>query len=131
MLKSQLALSPSEMQIMELLWSAGRPLTSVEMIEMIDAQNNTYIHVLLRSLQKKGLITSCGTERYGTQYARLFVPVMSKEQYAAKMVLQLKIERKVIPKLTLALVEETECNNEEVIAELEAIISDLKKNKKL
>ena len=89
--------------------------------------NGNYIHMMLRSLLKKGMIEVCGTVQCGTQYARQFVPAVTKEQYAAKLVMSKGIEKNSIAAVTVAMVNEAnEADEEGLVRQLEEIIEELK-----
>ena len=110
MKKPDFILTPNENSIMEILWDEKRPMTSVELATYSQkfGWKSSYIHIMIRSLLKKKMIQSCGTVQYGTQYARQFTPIVSKEAYAARLALSLSFEEKDIPKVALALVREAE-----------------------
>lgn len=114
---------------MELFWESKTPLTSVEISNLSTGRswNGNYIHMMLRSLQKKGMIEVCGTMQYGTQYARQFTPVCTKEEYAAKLVMSKGIKPGSIAAVTVAMVNETDDpDSEGLIEQLEEIIETLK-----
>lgn len=122
-------LTNSEEDLMEIFWEKKEPLTSVEILEIScdRSWNGNYLHMMLRSLLKKGMIKVCGTVQYGTQYARQFIPAVTKEQYAAKLVLSKGIVKTSIAEVTVAMVNETTGADEEgVIKQLEEIIKELK-----
>lgn len=109
---------------MELFWEKKEPLTSVDISEFSADRswNGNYIHMMLRSLLKKGMIEVCGT-----QYARQFVPIVTKEQYAAKLVMSKGIEKNSIAAVTVAMVNEVNKADEEgLVKQLEEIIQELK-----
>lgn len=126
-------LSKSEEELMRMFWEADTPLTSVEVMERSEgcSWNGNYVHVMLRSLLKKGMIQECGTVRYGKQYARKFTPALTKEQYAARSIMSMDIGigRSSAAAVAVAMVDEA--NNgkgveEDVIGQLEEIIEELK-----
>lgn len=126
-------LTKSEEELMKLFWEAEEPLTSVEILEMSADRswNGNYVHVMLRSLLKKGMIRECGTVKYGKQYARRFTPELTKEQYAARSVMSMEIglERGSIAAVAVAMVNEAgkeDETEEDVIKQLEEIIEELK-----
>ena len=122
-------LTNSEEDLMELFWEKKEPLTSVDISEFSADRswNGNYIHMMLRSLLKKGMIEVCGTVQCGTQYARQFVPIVTKEQYAAKLVMSKGIEKNSIAAVTVAMVNEVnKADEEELIKQLEEIIQELK-----
>lgn len=122
-------LTNSEEDLMELFWKKKEPLTSVDISEFSADRswNGNYIHMMLRSLLKKGMIEVCGTVQCGTQYARQFVPIVTKEQYAAKLVMSKGIEKNSIAAVTVAMVNEVNKADEEgLVKQLEEIIQELK-----
>ena len=122
-------LTNSEEDLVELFWEKKEPLTSVDISEFSADRswNGNYIHMMLRSLLKKGMIEVCGTVQCGTQYARQFVPIVTKEQYAAKLVMSKGIEKNSIAAVTVAMVNEVNKADEEgLVKQLEEIIQELK-----
>ena len=126
-------LTTSEEDLMELFWERKEPLTSVEILDISAGRswNGNYVHMMLRSLLKKGMIEVCGSVQCGTQYARQFIPVVTREQYAAKLVMSKGIKRGSIAEVAVAMVNEisgSDCKGEEsLIQELEEMIAELKR----
>ena len=128
-LVSSKKLTKNEEFLMNLFWELNRPLTSVDLYDYTQDWKNGYLHNLLRALVEKDMLVTVGTVQYGRQYARQFVPAMTKEQYAAKLALSMGFEKEAVPRIALALVQEvSEGNSEEVIRELERIIGEIKEN---
>lgn len=122
-------LTGSEEDLMEMFWESGEPLTSVQILDISADRswNGNYVHIMLRSLLKKGMIKVCGTVQCGTQYARQFVPAVTKEQYAAKLVMSKGIAGSSIAAVTVAMVNEAnEEDGEGLVKQLEEIIAELK-----
>ena len=129
MVKKGKHLTSSEEYRMERFWESEEPLTSVEIMDISADRslNGNYIHIMLRSLLKKGMIKVCGTVQCGTQYARQFIPAVTKEQYAAKLVMSKGIDSNSIAAVTVAMVNETgETDSEGLVKQLEDIIEELK-----
>ncbi|WP_230399515.1 BlaI/MecI/CopY family transcriptional regulator [Novisyntrophococcus fermenticellae] len=122
-------MTKSEEDLMGIFWEEKKPLTSVEILDIASDRswNGNYLHMMLRSLQKKGLLEACGTVRYGTQYARKFLPLLTKEEYAAKIIVSTGIKSSSIAQVTVALAKEIG-DKEELIEQLEEIIQELSKN---
>lgn len=120
-------LTKSEEELMEIIWASEVPLTSVEILKLAKNRSwsGSYIHIMLRSILKKKLIKECGTVRYGTQYARQFEQIVTKEEYAAKLAMSTGIKKGAIAKVAVAMAKETG-DEEEVIAQLEEIIKELR-----
>lgn len=128
MAKKSSYLTGSEEELMELFWKRKEALTSVEILKIDEnhSWNNSYLHIMLRSLMKKGMIEVCGIVQYGTQYARQFVPLMTKEEYVAKIVMSKGLDKGSVAKVAVAMVKEVNENKIELIEELEKIIGKLR-----
>lgn len=128
-MKKKLSLTPSEERMMELFWSENRPLTSVELAEHSEEENwkSSYVYILIRSLLKKGLIEVCGTVQYASQYARQFRPLLTKEQYAARLALSLDFDSDSVSKVAVAMMQESCEDSEQLIRQLEGMIAQLRK----
>ncbi len=122
-------LTNSEEDLMEIFWERRVPLTSVEILEIAAGRswNGKYLHRMLQSLLKKGMIEVCGMEQYGRQYARQFLPAVTKEQYAARLVMSKGIGINSLAEIAVAMVKEAEESDEkEFIQQLEGMIEELK-----
>lgn len=120
-------LTKSERSLMDFFWNSNTPLTSVNLLKNNASHewSDNYMHNMLRNLQKKKFIKECGTVRYGTQYARQFIPTFSREEYATQLALGVGIGPKNIAQVTVAMAEQSS-SDEEVISVLEDIIDVLK-----
>jgi Predicted transcriptional regulator len=80
-------LSKREEELMEMLWDQGYPMTSSEMLQVDRSRSwkDSYLTIMLRSLQEKGFIQICGVERQGKVYLRQFESIYSREEYVAKL----------------------------------------------
>ena len=78
-------LTKSELEIMNVLWEAGRPLTRGEILELsVDKRwKDNSIHILLNRLLAKGAIAEGGFTRSGKSYGRLYEPQISAVEYYA------------------------------------------------
>ena len=129
MAKKEKHLTSSEEDLMEMFWESEEPLTSVEIMNISADRswNGNYVHIMLRSLLKKGMIKVCGTVQCGTQYARQFIPAVTREQYAAKLVVSKGIGSNSIAAVTVAMVNETgKADSKGLVKQLEEIIEELK-----
>ena len=79
-------LTRNELEIMEVLWQAGRPITSAEIVKLSVKKTwkDSSIHILINSLLKKDAIREEGFVRTGKGYGRTFVPTDSGENYYAE-----------------------------------------------
>ena len=80
---ADLSLTKQEENLMNFLWDYGQPATSHDVMEKCSniTWSVNYIHVMFRSLLKKGAIECCGMVQYGSQYARQFRCVVTREEY--------------------------------------------------
>ncbi len=118
-----------EMELMNFLWSYGKPATSKDMIEKCVERSwsDTYLNIMLRSLEKKGAIRCCGAVLYGRKYARQFECMISKEEYYVRLALDNGVDTKALANAAAGLVKrESSEDQEELIQELEKIIKDFK-----
>ena len=104
MRKKTFELTKGEERIMEFFWDSQSPLTSMDISSMTDEFNDSYIHRLLTSLLKKEMLEVNGIEKSGKQYARKFVPTMTREEYGAMVMKGLGIkDEKALAKVAAAL----------------------------
>ena len=106
-------LTKSEEEIMYLLWDLDEPLTSSEIVKK--AVNKTwkksYINLLINSLLKKDMIKVVGVKQMTKNYARTFVPTMTKDAYAIKQISDRpNFADSDIPTLFSELIERTDAN---------------------
>ena len=78
-------LTKNELEIMEVLWQAGEPITSSEIVKrsVKKSWKDSSIHILINSLLNKEAIQEVGFVRAGKGYGRTFGPTESGEQYYA------------------------------------------------
>lgn len=122
-------MTKSEEHLMELFWESETPLTSVQILEITkdESWNGNYVHVMLRALEKKGLIQVCGMQQYGNQYARVFEPALTKAEYAAEFVTYKGLANS-LSEVTVALARKKGAkDNTEIIDQLQNMIDELKK----
>ena len=78
-------LTKSEMEIMEVLWDAGKALTTSEIIQRSKEKEKEWkdssVHLLIKSLMNKDVIKVEGFKKTTKNYARTFVPVETREQF--------------------------------------------------
>ena len=76
------ALTKSESEVMYLLWHTDRALSAAEMVALSPQKTwkDSYIHLMVNSLLKKGMITPAGFVKTFRNYARTFAPCMTDAQ---------------------------------------------------
>ncbi|OUQ68790.1 hypothetical protein B5E53_04490 [Eubacterium sp. An11] len=76
-------ITDSEKDVLNLLWDTGSPLSSAEIVRM--CVNRTwqpsYIHIMINSLLKKEMIKVAGFKQTTKNFARVFEPTMTREQW--------------------------------------------------
>ncbi len=120
-------LTKSEVEIMEVLWKEGKPLTSSDIISLSDNRTwkKSYVHLLLNSLLSKDMIEVVGFVKTTKNYARTFDVKISKEEYSVEQFTNMKSFKETdIPKIVAALITKTD--NSEIIGELEKLVKKRK-----
>lgn len=125
-MKQKNLLTPSEMEVMEILWAAEGPMTSNDALESgkIDGWSSGYLHNVLRSMLKKEIVRVNGMVQNNTQYARLFEPAMTKEEYAAKMALSVGLDRESVLSVALAMAKGV--GADDLVTQLKSISKKMK-----
>lgn len=76
-------ITPSEYEVLEVMWNAGKELTASEIVEI--SQNKTWksssVHLLMTSLLKKDLVEISGFKKTTKNFARTFKPNISKSDF--------------------------------------------------
>ena len=82
-------LTKSELEIMNVIWKANKPLTRGEILKL--SENKTWkdssIHILLNGLIKKGAIVEAGFAKSGKTYGRVYAANISGEEYYSSKVM--------------------------------------------
>ncbi|MDY3225688.1 MAG: BlaI/MecI/CopY family transcriptional regulator [Candidatus Faecousia sp.] len=78
-------LTKSEMEIMDVLWEAGKPLSRADLLERSEEKTwkDSSVHILLNGLLQKGAIRQAGLVKRSKTYGRVFAPTMTREEYFA------------------------------------------------
>jgi len=121
-----LELTKNEIEIMEVLWEAKRPITSAEIVKMSVEKTwkDSSIHILINSLLKKKAIQEVGFIRAGKGYARTFEPTESGDKFYADFLAS--IAKKIsVPTLFSALFESNDLTHD-TIQELEKLLNQKK-----
>ena len=126
-------LTEREEQVMNFMWEYGRPVTSNDILELCTNRTwkDSYLMIMLRSLEQKGAIEVCGRILYNTQYARVLRPKLSKEQYYLQLAYKRGVNRRDFIQLAVSLANDMDPEGtDDLIASLTDIIKDLDNNKK-
>lgn len=129
------SLTKNELQVMELMWLQGKPLSRSEIIRLSKERSwkDSSIHILLNSLLKKRAIRVDGFVKTGRNYGRTFSPMITHEEYQVMQFKQsanyLKSKSLAITSLVSTLIEDSDIDNE-TLERLEAILHARKGEKK-
>ena len=87
-------LTKSEMEIMEVLWDAGKALTTSEIIQRSKEKEKEWkdssVHLLIKSLMNKDVIKVEGFKKTTKNYARTFIPVKNREEFLVGQIIDKK-----------------------------------------
>ena len=81
-------LTKSEMEIMDVLWEAGKPLSRSDLLERSEEKTwkDSSVHILLNALLQKNAIQEAGLVKRSKTYGRVFVPTLTREEYFASTI---------------------------------------------
>ena len=76
-----------EEELMGFLWSYGQPLTASQILERCEEHiwSDPYLRVMLRSLEKKGVLGYLEPDINDLSPARRFYPTITKEEYYIRL----------------------------------------------
>ena len=83
-----LELTKSEMEIMNVLWDARRPMSRADLLAHSEGKTwkDSSVHILLNGILQKGLIREAGYVKRSKTYGRTFLPTMTREEYYAQVI---------------------------------------------
>ena len=136
-MKEMKALNKSEEKIMAALWSQSEPVTITEIEAIFEDEKISKVSIfkIVQSLAKQGYVKISGVELIGKTYARKFEPAVSREEYAAIMLMERGISRSSLGAIALAMTGSGEGKKiskkeiEQLIKDLEDIIAKLRGTK--
>ena len=78
-------LTRSEMEIMDVLWESGEPLSRADLLARSEEKTwkDSSVHILLNGLLQKGAIQEAGLVKRIKTYGRVFAPTLTREEYFA------------------------------------------------
>lgn len=122
------SLTSKELEIMELMWVRGQPLSRADIIELSEGSRTwkaNSVHVILNSMLDKGALEVDGFVKTRKNYGRTFRPTVTREEYA---VMQMKASLYSIPKIVSTLVNDDDVSDETIHA-LEEILLQKRKER--
>lgn len=86
-------LTSKELQVMEAFWDSEEPLTSVDLFKSHEADgwSRNFVQNAVARLARKEFIEHCGMARCNTQYARMFKPRITREEYSTVLMADLNV----------------------------------------
>ena len=78
-------LTKSELEIMDVLWNAGEPLSRADLLECSEEKSwkDSSVHILINGLLSKNAIREAGFVKRSKTYGRVFAPNLTREEYFA------------------------------------------------
>lgn len=76
-------ITPSEYEVLEVMWSTEKEMTASEIVEISKNKTwkNSSVHLLMASLLKKDLVEISGFKKTTKNFARTFKPSISKSDF--------------------------------------------------
>ena len=110
-------LTKSEMEIMDVLWAADKPLSRSDLLERSEEKTwkDSSVHILLNGLLQKQAIREAGMVKRSKTYGRTFRPTMTREEYFASMIFSFRHKPQIVP-LMEALLKREDITGEELDA---------------
>ena len=115
-------LTKSELEIMNVLWRADRPLSRSDILALSTEKSwkDNSIHILLNGMLKKEAIVEAGFTRSGKVWGRLYAPNVSIDEYYNENLFS-QTSQKEFPLLFSAMVNREDITAD-MIDELESIL---------
>lgn len=133
-MKNNGLITQKEEDLMEFLWKQATPLTITEMAGIGQEEwNQVTLFRIVKGLLNKGYLKIHGFEKNNTQYARSFIPSLTKEEYAAILLSERGIKSSSLGSIALAMLgagKRKKINQDEedkLIGELENIIEQIRR----
>ena len=107
-------LTKSEMQIMDVLWAAGEPLSRADLLSRSEEKSwkDSSVHILLNGMLHKGVIREAGFVKRSKTYGRTFEPTLTREEYFAQFVFSHRCKPDMV-KLIQALLRQQEISEQQ------------------
>ncbi len=91
-------LTRSEMEIMDVLWEAGEPLSRSDLLTRSAEKSwkDSSVHILLNGMLQKNVIREAGFVKRSKTYGRTFTPTMTREEYFAATVFSHRYKPQIV-----------------------------------
>jgi len=123
-------LTKIELEVMNVLWSSDKPLAKSEIAKLCNNKTwkDSYTHLLITGLIKKGAIVEAGVKKVGKTWASVYEANISCEEYYANHVF-CDSSKEVLPMLFHALIRNDKLDSD-IIRNLEQMIEKRKEELK-
>lgn len=120
-------LTRSEMEIMDVMWAAGAPLSRADLLERSEEKTwkDSSVHILLNGLLQKGAIREAGFVKRSKTYGRTFVPTLTREEYFATTIFSHRHKPEIVG-LVAALLKRKDITPEQLV-QIESLVAQRKK----
>lgn len=129
---NQSKLTDREMDVLDILWSAEKPLVASEIAKAGDSLTINTVQVVLRNLLKKKLIEVAEIVYSGTVLCRSYRPTITSKDFALRQFVDQfhNMDKSITPPSLVAALLENEKDEEGVIEELEKLLKERKRKLK-
>ena len=119
-----LELTKSEMEIMDVLWGAQKPLSRSDLLAHSEEKSwkDSSVHILLNGLLQKGAIREAGVVKRSKTYGRTFAPTWSREEYFATTIFSHRYKPEIVG-LFAALLKREDISQEE-LTQIAALVAE-------
>ena len=119
-------LTRSEMEIMDVLWGAGVPLSRSDLLARSEEKTwkDSSVHILLNGLLQKGAIREAGLVKRSKTFGRTFAPTLTREEYFAATIFSHRCKPEIVG-LFAALLQRKDITREQLDA-ISALVEDAK-----
>ena len=116
-------LTKSEMEIMDVLWGAQKPLSRSDLLAHSEEKSwkVSSVHILLNGLLQKGAIREAGVVKRSKTYGRTFAPTLTREEYFATTIFSHRYKPEIVG-LFAALLKREDISQEE-LAQIADLVS--------
>lgn len=113
----QMILTRSEMEIMDVLWESGVPMSRSDLLACSEEKTwkDSSVHILLNGLLQKGAIQEAGLVKRSKTYGRVFSPTLTREEYFASAIFSHRHKPQIVG-LMEALLSREDITQEELTA---------------
>ena len=119
-------LTRSEMEIMDVLWGAGVPLSRADLLARSEEKSwkDSSVHILLNGLLQKGAIREAGFVNRSKTYGRTFLPTLTREEYFATTIFCHRYKPQIVG-LFAALLQREDITGEDLV-QIEKLVAQRK-----